>query len=43
LRSSACAQTAPNIPVLAPMTADGLLRMGAVAFGRDAQSIAFFS
>src|SRR5664280_253954 len=43
LRSSACAHTAPNIPVLAPMTAAGLLRRAAVANGREAQSTAFFS
>ena len=43
LRSSACAHTAPNIPVLAPITAAGLLRRAAPADGREAQSIAFFS
>src|SRR5262245_61422651 len=43
LRSSACAQTAPNIPVLAPIVATGLLRSAAVANGREAQSTAFFS
>src|SRR3954447_15204216 len=43
LRSSACAQTAPNIPVLAPITATGLLRSGFDTSGREAQSTAFFS
>ena len=43
LRSSACAQTAPNAPVLAPTTATGLFRSTFVASGRDAQSSAFFS
>src|SRR5919201_1973262 len=43
LRSSACAQTAPNAPVLAPTTATGLFRSTFVASGREAQSIAFLS
>jgi hypothetical protein len=43
LRSSAWAQTAPNIPVLAPITATGLLRSGLLAGGRDTQSMAFLS
>ena len=43
LRVSACAQTAPNSPVLAPITAAGLPRSGVSARGREAQSIAFFS
>src|SRR5919109_667347 len=42
LRPSACAQTAPNRPVLAPMTAEGLSRSTLSGKGRDAQSIAFF-
>src|SRR5829696_2946126 len=42
-RSSACAHTAPNMPVLAPTTATGLLRSTALANGREAQSIAFLS
>ena len=41
LRSSACAQTAPNIR-LAPITATGLLPAGS-ASGREAQSTAFLS
>ncbi len=36
--SSACAQTAPNIPALAPMTATGLLRIAFVANGRDTRT-----
>ena len=43
LRSSAWAQTAPNRPVLAPMTATRLCRRTFAAYGRDAQSSAFFS
>ena len=43
LRSSACAQTAPKAPVLAPTTATGLFRSTFVATGREIQSIAFFS
>src|SRR5437867_5512294 len=43
LRSSACAQTAPKAPVLAPTTATGLFRNAFVATGRETQSIAFFS
>src|SRR3954469_16241766 len=43
LRTSACAQTAPNRPVLAPMTAVGLERRTFSGNGRDAQSIAFLS
>ena len=43
LRTSACAQTAPNRPVLAPMTADGLSWSTLSGNGRDAQSSAFFS
>ena len=43
LRSSACAQTAPNAPVEAPTTATGLFRSGFVASGRETQSSAFFS
>src|SRR2546426_8664557 len=43
LRSSAWAQTAPNIPMLAPITATGLLRRGLSPTGREAQSTAFFS
>ena len=43
LRASACAQTAPNMPVEAPTTATGLPRSGFVACGRDAQSSAFLS
>ena len=43
LRSSACAQTAPNSPVLAPITATGLLRSGLAASGRESQSSAFLS
>jgi hypothetical protein len=41
LRSCACAQTAPKIPVLAPITATGLLRQALSGNGRDAQSTAF--
>jgi len=41
LRSSACAQTAPKIPVLAPITANGLLRHALSGNGREAQSTAF--
>jgi hypothetical protein len=41
LRSSACAQTAPKLPVVAPTTAAGLPCRGVEARGRDAQSIAF--
>ena len=43
MRSSACAHTAPNMPVLAPITATGLLRSGLIAGGREAQSTAFLS
>jgi len=43
LRSSACAQTAPNMPALAPITATCLPRKTFVAIGREAQSTAFFS
>src|SRR3954451_4903195 len=43
LRSSACAHTAPNMPVEAPITATGLRLSGVSASGRDTQSIAFFS
>ena len=43
LRTSACAQTAPNRPVLAPITATGLLRSGFLASGRESQSSAFLS
>src|SRR5436190_1039766 len=43
LRSSACAQTAPKAPVLAPTTATGLFRSALVATGRETQSITFFS
>src|SRR5664280_2599624 len=43
LRVSACAQTAPNRPVLAPITAAGLPRRGVVATGREIQSSAFLS
>ena len=41
LRSSACAQIAPKIPVLAPITATGLSRKALSGNGRDAQSTAF--
>ena len=43
LRPSACAHTAPNMPVLAPMTATGLPRKTFSASGREAQSSAFLS
>ena len=43
LRSSACAQTAPNMPVLAPATATGLSRRTFAGNGREAQSSAFLS
>ena len=43
LRSSACAQTAPKLPVVAPITAAGLPWSGVSARGREAQSIAFLS
>src|SRR5918997_7032331 len=43
LRTSACAQTAPNRPVLAPMTAAGLPLSTLSGNGRDAQSSAFLS
>ena len=43
LRTSACAHTAPNRPVLAPMTAAGLPRRTVSATGREAQSRAFLS
>ena len=43
LRTSACAHTAPNRPVLAPMTAAGLPRRTLSATGREAQSSAFLS
>lgn len=43
LRSSACAQTAPNMPVLAPITAAGLFRSTVATRGREAQSTAFLS
>ena len=42
LRSSACAQTAPNMPVLAPTTATSLPLHGLAASGRESQSRAFF-
>ena len=42
-RTSACAQTAPNIPVLAPTTATGLPQSAFSPFGREAQSSAFLS
>ncbi len=41
LRSSACAQTAPNIVTLAPSTTTGLFLSAASARGREAQSTAF--
>ena len=40
LRSSACAQTAPKSPVLAPITATGFSRQALSGNGRDAQSSA---
>src|SRR6266511_2749452 len=40
-RSSACAQTAPKSPSLAPMTATVLFRSTLVAKGRETQSSAF--
>ena len=43
LRTSACAQTAPNSPVLAPITAAGLSRRTLSGNGREAQSSAFLS
>ena len=43
MRSSAWAQTAPNMPALEPITATGLLRNAFVASGREAQSSAFLS
>jgi hypothetical protein len=43
LRNSACAHTAPNEPVLAPMIANGSLRSAASVSGREAQSTAFLS
>src|SRR5439155_1070819 len=43
LRSSACAHTAPNRPVVAPTTNEGLPFSAVVARGREAQSIAFLS
>src|SRR3954447_2426701 len=43
LRSSACAHTAPNMPVEAPITATGLPLRGVSASGRETQSIAFLS
>ena len=43
LRTSACAQTAPNRPVEAPTTATGLPRRALSGNGREAQSSAFFS
>src|SRR3954468_3882476 len=43
LRTSACAHTAPNSPVLAPTTAAGLSRRTLSGNGRDAQSSAFLS
>ena len=42
MRISACAHTAPNDPVVAPITATGLNRRGLSSRGRLAQSIAFF-
>src|SRR3954464_9818698 len=42
-RSSACAHTAPNMPVEAPITATGLPLRGVSASGRETQSIAFLS
>ena len=42
-RPSACAQTAPNRPVEAPITAAGLPRSGLVSYGRETQSSAFLS
>src|SRR5215213_9394193 len=43
LRTSACAQTAPNRPVLAPITALGFSRRTLSGNGREAQSSAFLS
>ena len=43
MRASAWAQTAPNMPVLAPTTATVLPLNGLSAIGRESQSIAFFS
>ena len=43
LRSSAWAQTAPNMPVEAPITAAGLPLRALLPAGREAQSRAFFS
>ena len=43
MRVSACAQTAPNSPVLAPSTAAGLPTSGDAPAGRETQSNAFFS
>ncbi len=43
LRVSACAHTAPNMPVLVPITATGLFFSAASAVGREAQSMAFLS
>ena len=43
LASSAWAHTAPNSPVLAPITATGLSRSALSGKGREAQSIAFLS
>jgi len=43
LRASAWAQTAPNIPVEAPITAAGLPVSALCPAGREAQSKAFFS
>jgi hypothetical protein len=43
LRVSACAQTAPNIPVEAPITAAGVPVSALSPAGREAQSSAFFS
>ena len=43
MRSSACAQTAPKRPVVAPITAAGLPCSGVEVRGREAQSIAFLS
>ncbi len=42
-RRASCARAVPKLPVLAPMIATGLWRMGVSAGGRDTQSRAFFS
>src|SRR4029079_414530 len=43
LRSSSCAPTPPNEPVLVPNAETGLLAIAAAPRGRDVQSIAFLS